>query len=45
MGYPQERDWDDIRKMPEYQTLIKDFKKNKYEAVLLPMLFRYGWLL
>jgi len=30
MGFPQEKDWEDIRKMPEHPTLIKDFKKNTY---------------
>ncbi|XP_067946925.1 cyclin-dependent kinase 8-like isoform X2 [Watersipora subatra] len=30
MGYPQERDWEDIRKMPEFQALQKDFTKNNY---------------
>ena len=24
-----EKDWEDIRKMPEYNTLMKDFKRNK----------------
>lgn len=30
MGFPQERDWEDMKKMPEHQTLIKDFKKSNY---------------
>lgn len=29
MGFPQDKDWEDIRKMPEYHTLTKDFKKSK----------------
>ena len=29
MGYPQERDWEDIKKMPEYSQLCRDFKKNR----------------
>ena len=24
-----EKDWEDIRKMPEYPALMKDFKKTK----------------
>ena len=24
-----EKDWEDIRKMPEHSTLMKDFKKTK----------------
>ncbi|KAM7449411.1 Cyclin-dependent kinase 8 [Porites harrisoni] len=30
MGFPQERDWEDIRKMPEHGTLQKDFRKANY---------------
>lgn len=30
MGFPQEKEWEDIRKMPEHPTLMKDFKKSKY---------------
>ena len=30
MGFPQEKDWEDIRKMPEHPTLMKDFKKQTY---------------
>ena len=29
MGFPQEREWEDIKKMPEYSQLCRDFKKNK----------------
>lgn len=29
MGFPQDKDWEDIRKMPEHHTLTKDFKRNK----------------
>jgi len=24
-----DRDWEDMKKMPEHQTLVKDFKKIK----------------
>ncbi|XP_068699149.1 cyclin-dependent kinase 8-like isoform X1 [Montipora capricornis] len=30
MGFPQEKDWEDIRKMPEHGTLQKDFRKANY---------------
>ncbi|XP_065677208.1 cyclin-dependent kinase 8 isoform X3 [Hydra vulgaris] len=30
MGFPQEKDWPDITKMPEHLTLMKDFKKANY---------------
>lgn len=30
MGFPLERDWEDMKKMPEYPTLAKDFKRNSY---------------
>jgi cyclin-dependent kinase 8/11 len=30
MGFPQEKEWEDLRKMPEHQTLVKDFKKSSY---------------
>lgn len=30
MGFPHEKDWEDIKKMPEHPTLLKDFKKSKY---------------
>jgi len=26
-----DRDWEDMKKMPEHQTLVKDFKKIKYK--------------
>jgi cyclin-dependent kinase 8/11 len=29
MGYPLEKDWEDIKKMPEYNQFSKDFKKTK----------------
>ncbi|MPC21746.1 Cyclin-dependent kinase 8 [Portunus trituberculatus] len=32
MGFPQEKDWVDIKKMPEHGTLMKDFKKNNVFA-------------
>ncbi|XP_021701242.1 cyclin-dependent kinase 8 isoform X3 [Aedes aegypti] len=30
MGFPQDKDWEDIRKMPEHHTLTKDFKRSNY---------------
>eukprot|EP00093_Oithona_nana_P004878 04878.XXX_7310_4852_1 [CDS] Oithona nana genome sequencing. len=30
MGYPQDKEWEDIRKMPEHPTLLKDFKRSNY---------------
>merc|ERR1711962_1130103 len=30
MGFPQEKDWLDISKMPEYPTLMKNFKRAEY---------------
>lgn len=30
MGFPQEKEWEDIKKMPEHSTLMKDFRKNNY---------------
>jgi cyclin-dependent kinase 8/11 len=30
MGFPLEKDWEDIKKMPEHPTLVKDFKKSSY---------------
>nr|CAB3229351.1 cyclin-dependent kinase 1-like [Phallusia mammillata] len=30
MGFPQEKDWEDIRKMPEFPTFQKDFRKQNY---------------
>jgi hypothetical protein len=30
MGFPLEKDWEDIKKMPEHATLLKDFKRTKY---------------
>lgn len=32
--YIADRDWEDMKKMPEHQTLVKDFKKIKYGASL-----------
>ena len=29
MGFP-DKDWEDIKKMPEHQTLMRDFKKSAY---------------
>uniref|UniRef100_A0A4W5P9S9 Cyclin-dependent kinase 8 n=1 Tax=Hucho hucho TaxID=62062 RepID=A0A4W5P9S9_9TELE len=28
MGFPAEKDWEDIKKMPEHSTLMKDFRRN-----------------
>lgn len=30
MGFPLDKDWEDIRKMPEHPTLMKDFKRSKF---------------
>jgi len=30
MGFPLEKEWEDIRKMPEHHTLLKDFKRTSY---------------
>ncbi|CAH1799313.1 unnamed protein product [Owenia fusiformis] len=30
MGFPQEREWEDIKKMPEHPQLMKDFKRANY---------------
>uniref|UniRef100_A0A6I8SWL6 Cyclin-dependent kinase 8 n=1 Tax=Xenopus tropicalis TaxID=8364 RepID=A0A6I8SWL6_XENTR len=30
MGFPADKDWEDIKKMPEHSTLIKDFRRNTY---------------
>uniref|UniRef100_A0A0N4ZAT3 Cyclin-dependent kinase 8 n=1 Tax=Parastrongyloides trichosuri TaxID=131310 RepID=A0A0N4ZAT3_PARTI len=38
MGYPQEADWPDLKKMPEYQRLLKDFKKQLFSECTL---YRY----
>lgn len=31
MGFPQDKEWEDIRKMPEHPTLLKDFKRTSYQ--------------
>jgi len=31
MGFPQDKDWEDMRKMPEHPTLLKDFKRTSYQ--------------
>jgi cyclin-dependent kinase 8/11 len=31
MGFPQEKEWEDIRRMPEHHTLTKDFKRTNYQ--------------
>ncbi|XP_065583478.1 cyclin-dependent kinase 8-like isoform X2 [Artemia franciscana] len=35
MGFPQEKDWEDIRKMPEHGNLMKDFKRANYQSCSL----------
>ncbi len=35
MGFPQEKDWEDIRRMPEHPTLTKDFKRSNYASCSL----------
>ncbi|XP_060231831.1 LOW QUALITY PROTEIN: cyclin-dependent kinase 8-like [Meriones unguiculatus] len=30
MGFPADKDWEDIEKMPEHSTLMKDFRRNTY---------------
>jgi cyclin-dependent kinase 8/11 len=32
MGFPKDGDWEDIKKMPEHGTLLRDFKRNNYNA-------------
>ncbi|XP_075453732.1 cyclin-dependent kinase 19 isoform X1 [Ascaphus truei] len=32
MGFPADKDWEDIRKMPEYPTLQKDFRRTTYAS-------------
>jgi len=35
MGFPQEKDWEDIRIMPEFPTFQKDFRKPSYHGFSL----------
>ena len=35
--YIADRDWEDMKKMPEHQTLVKDFKKIKYSVEVLSL--------
>ncbi|XP_035826572.1 cyclin-dependent kinase 8 isoform X3 [Aplysia californica] len=30
MGFPQDKDWEEIRKMPEHPQLMRDFKRSSY---------------
>ncbi|CAI8003526.1 Cyclin-dependent kinase 8 [Geodia barretti] len=30
MGYPHEKDWEDIRKMPEHGSLVRDFSRMRH---------------
>ena len=38
--YISDRDWEDMKKMPEHQTLVKDFKKIKYSAIFISFFFK-----
>ena len=29
MGFPHERDWEDMKHMPEHSTLLKDFRSRR----------------
>uniref|UniRef100_H2Y5X1 Protein kinase domain-containing protein n=1 Tax=Ciona savignyi TaxID=51511 RepID=H2Y5X1_CIOSA len=35
MGFPMEKDWEDIRKMPEFPTFQSDFRKQNYTGCSL----------
>ncbi|OQV16434.1 Cyclin-dependent kinase 8 [Hypsibius exemplaris] len=35
MGYPNERDWEDIKCMPEYSQMTKEFKKQNFHNLSL----------
>lgn len=35
MGFPSEKEWEDIRRMPEHPTLLKDFKRTKYTCYFI----------
>ena len=35
MGFPLDKEWEDIRKMPEHSTLLRDFKRSNYGAYSL----------
>merc|ERR1711976_219153 len=35
MGFPQDKDWEDIRRMPEHHTLTRDFKPLQYAQYCL----------
>ena len=35
MGFPQEKDWENIKTMPEHPTLIKDFNRSNYMTCCL----------
>lgn len=30
MGFPANKEWEDVKKMPEHSTLMKYFRRNKY---------------
>ncbi|XP_049993920.1 cyclin-dependent kinase 19 [Alexandromys fortis] len=38
MGFPADKDWEDIRKMPEYPTLQKDFRRTTVFLLLQKLL-------
>lgn len=43
MGFPLEKDWEDIKKMPEHPTLLKDFKRAKYvSSISVLSLWQHG---
>ncbi len=35
MGFPSDKDWEDMRKMPEYPKLSTDFKRANYQHASL----------
>ncbi|KHN86031.1 Cyclin-dependent kinase 8 [Toxocara canis] len=45
MGYPSESDWQDLKKMPEYQKLTQDFKRTKSFFVALAMMGKNNLIL
>lgn len=41
MGFPQDKDWPDIVLMPEYLTLMRDFRRNTYSSTLAKHMERH----
>lgn len=39
MGFPQDGEWDDIDKMPEFNTVKRDFNRNNYSKNSLQVYF------